>query len=105
MMDKIRQLCDEKIAQILNNNKMLSSDIKEKQLLKLKNLKKFLSNDMCFFDIDINVAYNILLYLGVKKHELKECYSQLVSFEQYSNNKPYTLIDDQILNNFKHLAL
>ena len=52
-------------------------------LSKINNILSFLSDDMCFFKVDINISIPILLYLGVKEDEVKDVYFQLISVNNY----------------------
>lgn len=45
---------------------------------KFKLINNILKNDRCFFDMDVNAAYSILLDLGIKKENLKDAYLMLI---------------------------
>lgn len=69
MIDKLRKLNDELINKNINN---------EDEIKKYKLIEKILSDDECFFKIEIEYAYAILRDLGIKEDQLKNIYLELI---------------------------
>lgn len=53
----------------------------EEELKKYQVIKKILSDDKCFFKMDIEYAYSILRDLGIPEEELKKYYSELIDIK------------------------
>lgn len=66
--------------------------IKDKQqamgenLDKIDNVINFLSDEQCFYKIDIYSAVPLLLYLGVKEEDVKDVYFDLIKPDNYKLN-------------------
>ena len=74
MINKLRERNEKLIA--------LSGDNSEK--LKMQNyIKQVLKDDKCFFKIDFDTAFNILLNLKISKSDAKEVYRQLIDSKNY----------------------
>lgn len=65
--------------------------LRKKEILKknnddldrINNIIAFLSDDMCFFKVDINLSIPILVYLGISEENVKDVYFQLISPVNY----------------------
>ena len=63
----------------LLNNKLIELNIdNEINLKKYKLIKKILSDDRCFFKMEIEYAYSILRDLGIQESNLKKVYIELI---------------------------
>ena len=65
----------------LNRVDILTKEDEEK----VKVIKGLFLNENCFFDLEMTVALNILLFLGIKKEDLIDYYHELISPENYMN--------------------
>ena len=63
----------------------------DKEMLNL--IGDLLKDDMCFLKIKIDLALNILLFLGYEKKEAKEIYIKLISETRQKLNGKYRLVD------------
>lgn len=98
MIGKLKELVDFKKS-VLEKKYDLDDKTKEVELQKLNYLRIFLNNDMCFFDIDYDTAYNILVFLGISEDDVLNVYRQLIS-PQNINKSDFILIDNE--NNIKN---
>lgn len=76
-IDDIRKLAIIKSQNIINN---------EDDYKKINLVNNFLKDDKCFFNIPIETAISILLYLGIKEEEVKDVYFELISYQNFSEN-------------------
>lgn len=76
-IDDIRKLAAIKSESIINNDE----DYK-----KINLVNNLLKDDKCFFNIPIEIAIPILLYLGVKEENVKDVYFELISYKNFSEN-------------------
>lgn len=53
------------------------------ELKKIDNVIDFLSDEMCFFKVDINLSIPILLYLGITEENVKDVYFELISSKNF----------------------
>ncbi len=66
--------------------KIVTKEDKEK----LENLKDVLSIDDVFFNIDIDTAVGILVFLGIPEDKIVDTYYSLISPENFiTSSKPY----------------
>ena len=70
MLDKLRNQC-----------KSLMENDKEKY----QTIYNILSNDNCFFEMDIDTAYSILKELKVADEDIKKIYLHLIKIENYND--------------------
>lgn len=70
MLDKLREQCES-----------LSQTHPEKY----KTIANILSNDNCFFEMDIETAYSILKDLNVLDEDINKVYLDLIKIENYNN--------------------
>ena len=69
MLDKLKQL----------NNKLIDKNMNDKEnLKKYKLIQKILSDDKCFFKMEIEYAYSILRDLEIEEKYLKDIYMELI---------------------------
>lgn len=86
----------------IDNIRKLALEKKEKLKLSGENLEKidliicFLSDDLCFFKVDINLSIPILLYLGISKETVKDIYFQLISSNNYKKEYEVRTIIEKI---------
>jgi len=73
-IDDIRRLAYNKKEELIN---------KEENTEKIDIAIDILRDDMCFFNIDINVMVPILLYVGVEEKDVKNVYFNLISFNNF----------------------
>ena len=75
------------------NEKLSESNLgdEDKQMLDL--IGDLFKDDMCFLKIKIDLALNILLFLGYEKKEAKEIYIKLISETRQKLNGKYRLVD------------
>lgn len=85
-IDYIKLLCDKKEQEIKENFD------NSKDIEKIKLIREFLEVDNCFFKVSANEALNILLFLGIKKENLRESYLKLISFDNYNEAKTLKVI-------------
>ena len=85
MLKNINDLVIEK------KNKINSEEDKEK----LENIVEILSYDHCFFEMEKDMAMDILSFLGIADSELLDYYMALISPQEYQKNMPkeYNLIE------------
>lgn len=76
MIDKLKDL-NEKLIQKYS----LDEEKLKKQLL----IKKMLNEKKCFFKMNIEVAYSILIDLGIPNSDLKIVYSELIDAKNYED--------------------
>ena len=81
----------EKYREKLSTNNL---DANDKEMLKL--IGNLLKDDMCFIKININLALNILSFIGYEKEEVKEIYLKLISEAKQKLDGKYRLVN---LNN------
>lgn len=80
-MDKLRVIALKKIKDYENvNTKEALEEYK-----KIKLIEELLKDDACFFKMNINIAYSILLELGIVNPI--EYYKKLISYEEFNKNK------------------
>lgn len=66
------------------NNKLIELNKNNSELLnKYQLIAKILSEDDCFFKMDIKTSYAILKDLGIKDDNIKEVYSNLIDINNY----------------------
>ncbi len=69
MIEKLKEL----------NNKLIELNMdNELNLKKYKLIQKILSDDKCFFKMEIEYAYSILRDLGIPENDLKKVYMELI---------------------------
>lgn len=85
-IDYIKLLCDKKEQEIKENFD------NSKDIEKIKLIREFLEVDNCFLKVSANEALNILLFLGIKKENLRESYLKLISFDNYNEAKTLKVI-------------
>ena len=78
----------EKYREKLSTNNL---DANDKEMLKL--IGNLLKDDMCFIKININLALNILSFIGYEKKKVKEIYVKLISEAKQKLDGKYTLIN------------
>ncbi len=80
-MDYLRQIVRLKVKSLEN------ADTKEnlEELKKFKLIEELLKDDGCFFKINSDIAYSILLQLGIDNP--LEYYKSLISYKEYKKNK------------------
>ena len=66
----------------LNNDLIKLNANNEENLKKYKLIQEILSDDKCFFKMEIEYAYSILRDLGIEEKDLKNVYMKLID----SNN-------------------
>ena len=81
----------EKYREKLSTNNL---DANDKEMLKL--MGNLLKDDMCFIKININLALNILSFIGYEKKEVKEIYVKLINEAKQKLDGKYRLVN---LNN------
>ena len=69
MIEKLKMLNDKLIELNIEN---------EENVKKYKLIQKILSDDKCFFKIQIEYAYAILRDLGIQENDLKKVYMELI---------------------------
>ena len=71
----------------------------EKDKKVLEAIERICKDKSCFFNMDVETAYKILLFLGIPKDKLTSSYFELTSPEEYKKNMPavYNFIDEDIL--------
>lgn len=69
MLDKLRKQCASLIQVDEEKYKMISN---------------ILSNDKCFFEMDIDTAYSLLKDLKVKEEDIPKIYLELIKIENYN---------------------
>lgn len=74
MIDKLKELNEKLIQKYSFDEEKL-----KKQLL----IKKMLNEKKCFFKMSIEVAYSILIDLGIPNSDLKIVYSELIDAKNY----------------------
>ncbi len=84
-IDYIRKLLEEK-------EKTITTDLDKE---KIENLKFILKEDDAFFKLDLETSLGILSYLGIKEDKLKELYFELVSPNEFMNNKQYVTLSNR----------
>lgn len=70
MLDKLRKQCDDLLITDEEKYKMISNILK---------------NDNCFFEMDIDTAYQILEDLNVKKEDIRKVYLDLIKIENFND--------------------
>lgn len=66
----------------LLNNKLIEVNMNnEENLKKYKLIQKILSDDKCFFKMEIEYAYSILRDLGIAETDLKKIYMELIDIK------------------------
>ena len=75
MLEKLRELNERMIIKYSDN-------IKEKN--KYLTIKKLLSDDKCFFKMDIEDAYALLRELNFDEDKIKEIYKELIDSSNFS---------------------
>lgn len=76
-MDELRKKTEDLIKNI--ESEFDENEDKYRKLNKLRLIKKILENDMCFFQMPMDTAYNILEDLEIQN--VKEKYIELVKSE------------------------
>ena len=71
MINKLREL----------NMKLIEVNMGKEEEKKYQVIKKILSDDKCFFKMEIEYAYSILRDLGIPEEELKNYYSELIDIK------------------------
>lgn len=94
-MDEIKDLIEQK------KKNELSQDDKEK----LELIEKLITNDMIFFQLDMQTSYGILKFLGIEDENLSEFYSKLISIDNYSKIPNVYVLDEEMLNTPKENSL
>ena len=80
-MNYLRELVTSKLKTLENaNTKEELEDLK-----KYKLIEELLKDDACFFKIDSNIAYSILLELKIPNP--LEYYKSLISYKEFKKNK------------------
>ena len=80
-MNYLRELVASKLETLENaNTKEELEDLK-----KYKLIEELLKDDACFFKIDSNIAYSILLELKIPN--TLEYYKSLISYKEFKKNK------------------
>lgn len=80
-MNYLRELVTSKLKTLENaNTKEELEDLKKYRLL-----EELLKDDACFFKIDSNIAYSILLELKIPNP--LEYYKSLISYKEFKKNK------------------
>ena len=69
MLDKLRKQCES----------LIITDPE-----KYTTISNILSNDNCFFEMDIDTAYKVLRDLRVKEEDIKQFYLELIKIENYN---------------------
>ena len=64
-------------------NKRAELEKQGEDLKKITSVISLLSDDMCFFKININMAIPILLYLGISEQDVKDVYFQLIDASNF----------------------
>ena len=64
-------------------NKRVELEKQGEDLKKINSVISLLSDDMCFFKININMAIPILLYLGISEQDVKDVYFQLIDASNF----------------------
>lgn len=73
-INDIRKLAIEKKERLMLNDESVDM---------IDSVLAFLSDDMCFFKVDINLSIPILLYLGIREDNVKEVYFQLLDSKNF----------------------
>ena len=81
---EIRNLSVEKREQILQAGENTE---------KIDNVINFLKDDMCFFEINIDISVPILLYLGISEEKVEEVFFDLIDFKNFNSDKVRLAID------------
>lgn len=76
MINKLKEI-NEKLIIINKNNKH--------ELKKQKLIKQLLSDNNCFFKINIETSYSILKDLNFKDEDLKDIYQKLIDSKNLQN--------------------
>ena len=61
--------------------KLIEANMGKEEEKKYQVIKKILSDDKCFFKMEIEYAYSILRDLGIPEEELKNYYSELIDIK------------------------
>ena len=75
------------IQELRNKNELLLKSVNKNEdlYIRLVIIKKILLDEKCFFKMNIDDAYNILLDLGYSKEEALNAYKKLISFDSFEN--------------------
>lgn len=74
MLDKLRDINENILRENINNK-----DIYDKHII----IKKLLSDDKCFFKINIEEAYALLRELNIQEDEIKRIYLELIDSSNF----------------------
>lgn len=77
-LDRLKELIEDKRKNIK------TEDDKEK----LEIIDELMKNDNCFFNLNVETAFGILDFLGVRQEEALGLYNGLISPENYMQNTP-----------------
>ena len=79
-MNYLRQIVEEKVKKLeMANTKEELEDLK-----KYKLIEELLKDDACFFKINSDIAYSILVELGINNPV--DYYKNLISYSEYKKN-------------------
>lgn len=76
-MNYLRSVVNDKLKELEDSN--TKEELEE--LKKFKLIEKLLEDDACFFKIDSNMGYSVLVELGVDNPI--QYYKKLISYEEY----------------------
>ncbi|MCM1370832.1 MAG: hypothetical protein NC181_02950 [Clostridium sp.] len=74
MIEDLRLICSKLVS--LNKNN-------EGNLRKYELIQEILTDNKCFFKIDIKYAYSILRDLGIQEESIKDYYTELIDIKNY----------------------
>ena len=86
----------EEIKALVEEKKKLELSQEDKE--KLSKIEILMTNEAMFFLLNMQTAYGILQFLGVKEEDLSDYYTRLISIENYRKISNVYVLNEELLN-------